>query len=95
MNFLVHVPAFLFDVRLESANTGNAIAAVAGIAFFLVLAALAAVAFFFIKRTVKMAIRMAIVGVILLIAIVGGISFWMFSSSDSAPTKRPTNSRNR
>ena len=95
MNFLVNVPAFLFDVRLESASTGNAIAVVAGIAFFLVCAALAAVAFFFIKRTVKMAIRMAIVGIILLIAIVGGVSFWMFSSDSTTPAKRPTNSRNR
>lgn len=97
MSFLMNNAAFLFDVRVEPgllSDAGGTVGIVAGIAFFLVVAALAAVAFFIVKRTVKMAIRMAIVGAILLIAIVGGISFWMFAS-DSKPAARPTNSRNR
>ena len=74
--------AFLFDVRVDPISNPSAIGVVAGVAFF------------FVKKTVKMAIRMAIVGAILLIAIIGGISFWMFSSS-SKPVTRPTNPRNR
>ncbi|HEY0428756.1 MAG TPA: hypothetical protein VGC76_13325 [Pyrinomonadaceae bacterium] len=97
MNFLINNLAFLFDVRVEprviSDATGT-VGLIAGAAFFLVFAAVAVFAFFIVKRTVKMAIRMAIVGAILLIAIVGGISFWMFTS-DSKTAVRPTNSRNR
>ena len=94
MSFLINNLAFLFDVRVESASPGNAVALVAGVAFFLIFAAVAAVAFSMVRKTVKMAIRMMIVAAILLIAIVGGISFWMFSSS-SKPVTRPTNPRNR
>ena len=88
--------AFLFDVRVEPSimSGSSTIGIVAGVVFFLIFAAIAVVAFFIVKRTVKMAIRMAIVAAILLIAIVGGISFWMFTS-DSKPTTRPTNPRNR
>ena len=85
MNLLMTNLAFLID----------GIGAGAGIAFFVALAALAAVAFFVIKRTVKMAIRMLVVAAILLIALVGGISFWMFTSSTEKPATRPTNTRNR
>jgi hypothetical protein len=41
-----------------------------------------------------MAIRMAIVAAILIIALIGGVSLWMFASS-SKPANRPTNPRNR
>jgi uncharacterized protein YqhQ len=94
MSFLMNSFAFLFDVRVDPINNPSTIGIVAGVAFFLILAAVAVVAFFFVKKTVKMAIRMAIVGAILLIAIIGGISFWMFTS-DSKPATRPTNPRNR
>jgi uncharacterized protein YqhQ len=94
MNFLMNNLAFLFDVRVEPAIGGSGIGIVAGIAVFLIFAGVAVVAFFMVKKTVKMAIRMMIVAAILLIAIVGGISFWMFSSSSKSAT-RPTNTRNR
>lgn len=94
MNFLTNTLAFLLDVRVEPFSATNTIGIVAGAAFFLILAGVGIVAFFMVKKTVKMAIRMAIVGAILLIAIVGGISFWMFTS-DTKPTTRPTNTRNR
>jgi H+/Cl- antiporter ClcA len=94
MNFLINNLAFLFDVRVEPFSTTNTIGIVAGIGFFLILAGVGIVAFFMVKKTVKMAIRMAIVGAILLIAIVGAISFWMFTS-DTKPAARPTNTRNR
>lgn len=62
---------------------------IAAIIFVLFLAAVAALTFFLLKRIVKMAIRAAIVGLILLIAIVGGVSLWMFGGGDKA-VKRPT-----
>lgn len=86
--------AFLFDLRVEPFSPTNTVGIVAGVVFFLIFAAIAVVAFFIVKRTVKMAIRMAIVAAILAIALVGGISFWMFAS-DAKPTTRPTNPRNR
>lgn len=89
--------AFLFDVRVEPSifdGGSSTIGIVAGVVFFLIFAAIAVVAFFIIKRTVKMAVRMAVVAAILLIAVVGGISFWMFTS-DAKPARRTTNPRNR
>jgi apolipoprotein N-acyltransferase len=94
MSFLMNSLAFLFDVRVEPFSATNTIGIVAGVVFFLVFAAIAIVAFFIVKRTVKMAVRMAIVAAILAIAIVGGISFWMFTSN-AKPATRPTNPRNR
>ena len=91
MSFLTNTLAVFFDVAPVG---GTTIGAAAGIAFFLVFAAIAALAFFIVKRTVKMAIRMMIVAAILLIAIVGGISFWWFTSG-TKPVNRPPNQRNR
>jgi hypothetical protein len=48
--------------------------------FFLVFVGVAYIVFRVLKRTVKMAIRMAIVGLILLIAAVGGLSLLWFGS---------------
>jgi flagellar basal body-associated protein FliL len=53
------------------------------------LIAVAAITFFVLKKAVKMAIRAAIVALILLIAIAGGISFWMFSDKSSGSATRP------
>lgn len=61
---------------------------IAAIIFVLFLTAVAAVTFFVLKRAVKMAIRAAIVGLILLIALVGGASLWWFGGGDKA-VKRP------
>jgi hypothetical protein len=46
-----------------------------------------------LKRTVKMAVRMAIVAIILIIAVVGSIGFWALGSGSSGPRSSP--SRNR
>ena len=85
----------LLDIGIPSgfSITGAAV----GIAFFLVFAAVAVIAFRLLKRTMKMAFRMAIVAVILLIAIVGGISFMLFSSpvrsTRPTPTQQPPRTR--
>ena len=42
-----------------------------------------------LKKTVKMAFRLAIVAVILVIAIAGSVSFWWLGSSKPARTEKP------
>lgn len=85
----------LLDVASDPdlVSTGGMIGLVAAGGFFLVLAAAAYVAFKALKKTVKMAVRMAVVAVILLIAVVGSVSLWYFSSDSAAKSKAPANRR--
>jgi hypothetical protein len=62
---------------------------IAAIIFVIFLFAVAAITFFVMKKAVKMAIRAAIVALILLIAVVGGISLWMFGTDGNNPDIRP------
>ena len=62
---------------------------IAAIVFVIFLIAVAAVTFFVLKRALKMAIRAAIVALILLIAAVGGVSLWWFGTNHSSD-KQPT-----
>ena len=62
---------------------------IAAIIFVVFMIAVAAITFFLLKRAIKMAIRAAIVALILLIAIVRGISLWMFGT-DKTSDKPPT-----
>ncbi len=69
---------------------------IAAIIFVVFMIAVAAITFFLLKRAIKMAIRAAIVALILLIAIVGGASLWWFGSTDKSPDKTPvTNKKSR
>jgi hypothetical protein len=68
---------FLFDVAPEGTGAAG-YAAIA--AFVFVILASAAVAFLVLRKTVKMAIRMMVVGAVLVIAIVGGIALWLFAA---------------
>jgi hypothetical protein len=68
--------------------------AVAAIVLVLVLGAIAFIAFKMLRKTVKMAIRMAIVAIILLIAIVGAIALTMFGSGNK-DTPKPASTRPR
>jgi len=61
---------------------------IAAIIFAAFLVAVAAITFFVLKRALKMAIRAAIVALILLIAVVGGVSLWWFGANDNS-TKQP------
>ena len=83
-------------------SSGSAgIGAVGGTQIFLVIALIfillgsAFFAFVMLRKTVKMALRLIIVGVILLIAIVGSASFLWFSSSSDSSKPRPVNTRSR
>ena len=81
-------------IMLEIAPSGGMIGAIFAVGFFILLAAAAYIAFKALKKTVKMAVRMAIVAVILVIAIVGSISLWYFSS-DTTPQLKPPANRKR
>jgi len=63
---------------------------IAAISFVVFLVAVAAVTFFVLKKAIKMAVRAIIVALILLIAVVGGVSLWMFGS-DKTAEKPPAN----
>ena len=67
MNYL------LLDIAVPG---GSAVAIGAGVVFFLVLAALAFILFRIFRRTMKLAFRVAIVGVILFIALAGFTALW-------------------
>lgn len=82
----------LFDVGLPGETT----AMIAGVGFFFILAAAAYVLFRIMRKTVKMAFRMAMVVTFLFVFVVGGIAvYWFSSGSSSRPTPRPGPTRQR
>ncbi len=71
--------------------SGSGAAAIAGIVFFLIFVAVAYIVLRMLKKTVKMAVRLGIVAVILVAAVAGSIAVWYLSGSSSdAPKPRPT-----
>lgn len=82
-------------LMLNLAPVGGGIAIVGGIVFFLVLAAVAFIAFRVLRKTLKMAFRLAIVAVILAIAIVGCVSFWWLGSGRPTRPEPPSATRPR
>ncbi len=71
------------------AEMAGGTAMIAAAAFFLIFVAVAYIVFRLLKKTVKMAFRMAIVAAILLIAIAGSVSFWWLGSSKPTRIERP------
>jgi hypothetical protein len=80
---------------LDIAPVGGGTALLAAGVFFVALAVGAFIVFRLLKKTVKMAFRMAIVAVILLIAVIGSISFWWLGTSRPTRSERPHNSQPR
>lgn len=78
---------FLFDVA--PIPGGSAVGIILAVVFFLVFAGIAAFAFFMVRKTMKMAIRMMIVAAILLIAMVGSLALWFGIGSSPAKPNRP------
>ena len=78
-------------ILLDIAPSGGMIGAVVAGAFFLVLAGAAYIAF---KALKKMAVRLLVVVMILVIAVAGSLSLWWFSS-DSTPKLKPPVERRR
>lgn len=56
---------------------------IAAISFVIFLVVVAAVTFFVLRKAVKMAIRALVVALILLIAVVGGVSLYMFGGASN------------
>ncbi len=51
--------------------------------------------FFVVKRVLRMAIRLAIIGALLFALLAGGIAWWWYAPGDaSAPATRNTSTRN-
>lgn len=76
---------FLFD--LLPVETGAALTVVT---FFFVVMAVGIGAILLLRKTIKMAVRMIVVAVILLIAVVGSIALWSFIKPPLRPIDRPT-----
>ena len=75
------------------APSGGMIGIIVAVSFFLVLAGAAWVAFKALKKTAKMAIRMMVVVIIMVVAAVGSLSLWYFSSDGTPKLKPPANRR--
>ncbi|MBA2379337.1 MAG: hypothetical protein H0V76_07160 [Blastocatellia bacterium] len=67
---------------------GAAVAGIAAFIFFIVLAGVAYIIFRMLRKTVRMAFRMAIVAAILVIAMAGSLSLWWLNSGASAPAQK-------
>ena len=75
---------FMLDLLPVSTGSGLAVAA-----FFFVVTAIGIGTIIMLRKTIKMALRMIIVTIILLIAIVGSVSLWMFIKPAARPSERP------
>jgi hypothetical protein len=80
---------------LDALPPASGVALGAGAIFFVAFAIAGFIVFKLLKKTVKMAVRMAIVGVILLIAVVGSISFWWLGTSKTPTPQRPRTSQTK
>jgi hypothetical protein len=83
-------PNLLFSLLSDAGPIGIAV----GVAFFLVVAAVAYISFRLMRRTMKTAIRLAIVALILLVALVGSIAI-LWKSSGRITRPRPSTNRTR
>jgi ABC-type antimicrobial peptide transport system permease subunit len=69
---------------------------VAGVVFFLIFAAVAYLAFRMMRKTVKWAVRITVLLVVLLIALAGSIAiYWKSNSSNRSARPKPAPTRNR
>jgi hypothetical protein len=77
---------------IAPAVTTSSIAVAAAAVFFLVFLGVAYIVFRMMRKTVKMAFRIAIVGIILLIAVAGSVALWAVATGTTEKA-RPTRSR--
>lgn len=73
---------FLFDI----APSVGGIGIIAVVGFFFIVLASGVLTFIMLRKTIKMAIRMAVVAAILLIAVFGSIALWLFLKPSPSPT---------
>lgn len=62
---------------------------IAAIIFFILFVGAALLVFSMVKRTLKLAFRLAIVAVLLLVAVVGAMSLWWFSGKPQPNANKP------
>ena len=74
---------FMLDLLPVSTGSGLAVAA------FFFVTAIGIGTIIMLRKTIKMALRMIIVAVILLIAVIGSVSLWMFIKPTARPSERP------
>ena len=68
----------------------------AAVIFFLIFAAVAYIAFRMMRKTVKWAVRITVLLVVLLVALAGSIAiYWKSNSTNRSTRPRPAPSRNR
>lgn len=88
---MIEVP-LIFDVG----PPGGTVGAVAGVFFFLICIAVAFIAFRLLRKTLKMALRLIIVFVIIAIGLFGTAAWYFMGSGGHGPQKpRPGPSRER
>ncbi len=80
-------------ILLDVAPVAGGVGIFAAVSFFLIFLAVAFVAFKALKKTVKMAFRMVIVGIILAVAVAGSIALWAFSGKTNPDRPRSTRSK--
>ena len=81
---------------LDAAPVASGVGVIAAVVFFFVFLAVAFVAFKMLKRSLKMAFRIAIVVIILVIAVAGSFALWAFSlSKPGRPQPAPITKTNR
>ncbi len=83
------VPIFAIDLPI-----GGVALLGGGLVVFALITGLMYVIFRMLKKSIKMAFRLAVVAAVLVIALAGGLSLWWFSSGD-APAQRPANTRKK
>ena len=84
---------YLFDIP-PTTTSGGTLGIVGAAAFLLIFLGVAFIAFKMLKRSVKMAFRLAIIGVILLIAVAGSAALWGLGTSKAQPP-RPARTASR
>ena len=81
-------------LMLDVGPPGGAVGAVAGVFFFLICIAVAFIAFRVLRKTLKMALRLVIVFVIIAIGLFGTAAWYFMGSGGHGPQK-PGPSRER
>jgi hypothetical protein len=82
-------------ILLDVSPLAGGIGIFAGVAFLLIFLAIAFVAFKLLKKSVKMAFRVTIVGIIVAIAVAGSAFFLMLGTSKPARTPQKTASQSK